>query len=232
MTGCRWMRSLLAGVLVAACAATAGAGQREVRRPDPRRGGPPAMGAVGITLFTEPGFLGANANFRVDVPDLRKFKLNDQAISLRVGRGEVWEVCEDKDFKGRCQVFSGDEADLGQVSWNARISSMRRLPDDDRPGRGRDRAGMPPPGRDQARIELFDNPGFRGDSLILTDAAPDLRARSDRAGSVRVYGGAWELCDGERFRGHCATISDDVPDLKRVGLRDKVSSARPLGRAR
>jgi len=225
-----------AAALLAACLATvADAGQRDApRRPEPGRDPGRAMGTIGITLFSETGFGGTNANFRDDVPDLRKFRLNDQAISLRVGRDEVWEVCEDKDYKGRCQVFSGDEADLGRVSWNARISSVRRLPDDARSDRrpGRDRGRPSGPGREEARLELFNDPGFRGNSVILTDAAPDLRARSNRSGSVRVYGGEWELCDDERFRGHCATISDDVPDLKRVGLRDKVSSVRPLRRNR
>ena len=222
-----WSVRICALLLV--CALPVGAQQGgEGRRRDPRRDEANGMGAIGISLFAEPGFRGENGNFRADVSDLRKANLNDRALSLRVGRGEVWEVCEDRDFKGRCQVFSGDEADLGRVGWNARISSVRRLSDEERPRERRGRGGE----REMPRIELFDGTNYRGDSIVVSGATPDLRARRDKAASVRVYGGEWELCDREDFRGPCVTIEDDVPDLKRVGLRDKVSSARPLGRAR
>ena len=49
---------------------------------------------------------------------------------------------------------------------------------------------------------------------------------NNQAGSVQVTG-RWELCDQPNFGGRCVTISSDVRDLARLGLRDRVSSARP-----
>ena len=99
--------------------------RREESRRDERRG----VGGVGITLYADPNFRGDNANFREDVPDLREFNMNDKADSLQLGRGETWEACENVFFKGRCQVFSSDVADLRRVSWGGKISSLRRVRD-------------------------------------------------------------------------------------------------------
>jgi hypothetical protein len=156
--------------------------------------------------------------------------MNDRVDSLQVGRGEIWEVCQDKNFRGRCQVFSGDQADLGRIGWGGMISSLRRLRDEDRRGGGRGDFPLIPQMR--PRLVLFDDVGFRGRSVVVDDMSPTLRALGNRARSAKVYGGAWELCDGDRFRGHCETVTDSLPDLGRIGLRDKVSSARPAGRGR
>jgi hypothetical protein len=142
--------------------------------------------------------------------------MHDRVDSLQVARGEIWEVCQDKNFKGRCQVFSADQADLGRIGWDGMISSLRRLRNDE----------------PRSRLVLFDDTGFRGHSFVVDDMTPSLRALGNRARSAKVYGGMWEICDGDRFRGHCETIIDGLPDLGRIGLRDRVSSARPLGRDR
>ena len=205
--------------------------QRRDQRGDQRgnpRGDQGGTGALGVTIFAEPGFRGQSANFRVDVPNLLQFNMNDRVDSLQVGRGEIWEVCQDKNFKGRCQVFSGDQADLGRIGWGGMISSLRRLQNDDRRGRGDGFIGPPM----RPRLVLFDDTGFRGRSFVVDDMTPALRALGNRARSAKAYGGAWELCDGDRFRGHCETVVDSLPDLARIGLRDKVSSARPVGRGR
>jgi len=85
------------------------------------------VGTIGLTLYAEPDFKGANSNFRRNVNDLRQNKFNDKARSLQVGKGETWEVCEDAGYKGRCQVFSANESDLGRIQWSGIISSARRV---------------------------------------------------------------------------------------------------------
>lgn len=85
------------------------------------------MGGVGITVFADPNFRGKSATYRQDVPDLQPLGLNDKVSSLRVGRGEQWEVCEHANYQGRCVVVSGNEADLRRNSWNDLISSFRRV---------------------------------------------------------------------------------------------------------
>jgi hypothetical protein len=58
---------------------------------------------------------------------------------------------------------------------------------------------------------------------VVTSATPHL-GFSARQGSVQLRGGgAWELCDTS---GTCLTISQDVADVSRLGLKDRITSAR------
>jgi beta/gamma crystallin len=215
------------------------------QRAVPLRGDPRAMSAVGITVFVDANFGGPNANFRDDVPDIRKYNLNDRVDSLQIPRGEIWEVCVDINYKAGCQVFSADETDLARIGWGGRISSLRRVADARRGGGfGDGRGGGFSDGRGggfsdgrggfqqfppvRGRLVLFDDFWFSGRSFIVTNMTPSLRALGNRARSAKVYGGAWELCDGDRFQGRCEIITDSMPDLGRLGLRDRVSSVRPV----
>src|SRR5215831_18406457 len=85
------------------------------------------MGGIGITVFADLNFRGKTATFRQDVPDLRPMGLDNRIRSLRVGRGEKWEVCEHANYQGRCVVISGEEPDLRRNQWDRIISSMRRV---------------------------------------------------------------------------------------------------------
>ena len=228
------LRVKVVGLSVAACLAM-GAGLAAQRGGGDQRGGDQRgdqrdlVPGVGITIFAQPNFRGANAYFTRDTPDLRKVNMNDRVDSLRIGRGETWEVCENINYKGRCQIFSGDVPNLAEVGWGGMISSFRRVRDIGR--RGGDRGyPFPPPPMFRPRIILFDRVDFEGRSLAVFDATPSLRSWGNRTGSVKVYGGTWELCDGDRYRGRCETVSDHVYDLGRLGLRDKVSSVRQVGR--
>jgi len=84
---------------------------------------PPAFAST-ITLFSAPNFGGDRFQSREEVTNLPK-RFNDQALSLRIeGRG-AWEVCADSDFRGRCQVFDRDVADLRQTGLGYAITSLR-----------------------------------------------------------------------------------------------------------
>ena len=72
----------------------------------------------------------------------------------------------------------------------------------------------------RARPILFDSTGYRGRTFPLMDAAATLGTFGNRAGSVQVYGGRWQLCDGTGFRGRCVEVTDSISDLGRLGMRD------------
>jgi len=230
--------------LLTAALALASATVTFAQRGDPQRGAPPPQteqrnearpwGEVGITIFSDANFHGMNAHFRDDVPDLRRYNMNDRVDSIAIGRGETWEVCEHINYGGRCQVFSGDELDLAKLGWGGMVSSMRRVRGDEHEygyGRGGNsyreynRGGSP---YLQPRLVLFDHIGFSGQSYVVTGPQPVLRALNNRAGSVKVYGGAWQLCDGPNFTGRCFVVESTQTDLGRLLLRDRVSSVRPV----
>lgn len=181
----------------------------------------------GITVFVDDDFRGRSLTFESDVSDVSRFGLNDRISSLRVAPGERWEACEHINYGGRCRAFSGSERDLRGDRWDDTISSLRRT----RGGRGERGWGGRGPEPD-GRIVLFTQPGFQGRSYRVDSASPFLSGFQDRAESVQVFGGAWQLCDDANYRGRCVIVSTSMSDLGRLGLRNRVSSVRPHSRGR
>lgn len=85
--------------------------------------------------------------------------------------------------------------------------------------------GQPP-----AAIALFSGQGFTGDVREAFDPFASMHdmAFNDRARSVAVLAGQWELCEHHNFTGRCVFIREDVPDLGWFGLNNQVSSIRPI----
>jgi hypothetical protein len=182
-------------------------------------------GRGGITVFRDENYRGESATFREDVPDLRRYGLGDRITSLQIPPGQSWEACESTNYRGRCQIFTGDQPDLRRVGWTDRISSMRRVR-----GGGGWPGGRPPLDSGKFGIVLYEDPFFRGRSVTVKDSIQNLRSESfhDRAESVRVVSGRWELCSEPNFR-RCQVVDRDVPQLSALGLNKKLSSVRPVG---
>jgi hypothetical protein len=79
---------------------------------------------------------------------------------------------------------------------------------------------------------LFQDDNFNGPQYSTRTSVADL-ARvgfNDRASSVTVRGGSWQLCTDAYFRGQCITLSPgDYRSLNAMGMNDRVSSAREIG---
>jgi hypothetical protein len=193
-----WLCALLLGVAVVSVSASA-----QTRRPV----------AVGVTVFADPNYRGASASFRTDTPDLRPYALSDKISSIEIPAGEVWEVCQDINYANRCQTFSNSVPNLRSIGWNDRISSLRMV----RGGFRGDRSTS------SQSLVFYDRPGYRGASTVLTSGSSNLGSIGNRAESVEVRSGTWELCDRT---GRCATVSQNVPDLSRLGLSGRITSAR------
>lgn len=183
------------------------------------------MGGIGLTVFSDSNYRGRNATFREDTPNLGRFGLDNRISSLRVGPGEMWEVCEQTNYRGRCQVFSGSEPELGRSGWSDNISSARRV-------RG---GGVFPPVRPPVvgvGLELFSGARFQGERRVVTSEVPDLRriGFNDRASSLRLgRSTAWEVCVDTNYRG-CRVVNSDWPDLSGLRMQRRISSVRPWNR--
>lgn len=169
-----------------------------------------------------PGFRGDNATLREDTPNLQRQGLNDRISSLRVAPGELWEACENANYGGRCQVFSGSESDLRTINWDDKISSVRRV-------RGGGRGTFPPIQPPRGGLELFSRPGFSGERRVFTDAIPNLQAVGfdDQAMSLRlVRSGPWQVCADPNYR-NCLVVNSDWANLNGLGMVRRISSLRP-----
>lgn len=178
-----------------------------------------AAQAAEMTLYERANFGGAQLTLRGWTPSIGNTGFNDRTSSIVVVSGR-WEVCTDNDFKGTCTTLGPGEYPALQ-GMNDRISSAREV------GTNGDRRGSY---LDYGRgsIELYVGPGFAGRSLQLDADAPSLDRSNfnDRAASVVVMNGTWELCTDANFRGDCRIYGPGrYPDLG-YGMAKELSSAR------
>jgi hypothetical protein len=82
----------------------------------------------------------------------------------------------------------------------------------------------------RARIVLFEDVEFRGEQRVVDGEVRDFRGIgfNDRASSIRVDSGTWQVCEDADFQGRCITLSRDDRSLVAEGFNDKISSARPV----
>lgn len=78
---------------------------------------------------------------------------------------------------------------------------------------------------------LYDQPNFQGNSVTITQSAPDLGKWrfNDRAQSAR-FEGRWLICEHDEFKGRCQEVRGEIPNLHTLGLMAQVSSMEPAGR--
>ena len=134
-----------------------------------------------ITLFQHDNFRGAFLGFDQEVRDLSQYNYNDTASSIRITSGR-WLVCEDRDFRGACEIIRGSVRDLDTVYLNDRITSFRRANRNDRPRPrgGYDDSDYPRPGGGGGYSQ---SGGFEGEDTVFfprpTDRYGDLIRNGD-----------------------------------------------------
>jgi hypothetical protein len=81
-------------------------------------------------------------------------------------------------------------------------------------------------------ITLYQGENFNGERYSSNQSIEDLSrvGFNDRASSVSIRGGSWQLCSDSYYRGQCATLrAGDYPSLRAMGLGNAVSSIREVG---
>lgn len=178
---------------------------------------------MGLRMFGDIDFKGMSAGFVRDVPDLSPSGMAKTASSLQVAPGDVWEVCTEANFGGRCRTVNGDVDDLRRGNWNDAIASLRRI----RGSGPRFFGGQGQPG--VAGMHIYGDINYKGDSATLTLNASDLRAQG-MAGAISSLqldpGEVWEVCTEPGFGGRCQIVREDQPDLRRGNWNDAIMSAR------
>jgi hypothetical protein len=196
-------------------------------------------------IFKDANFRGESDTIKGEVAQLTG-GFSRSASSLVV-RGGHWEVCTRDHFRGDCYVIPPGEYGRLSPDLANRIVSVRflgvRAPRDRqvwayneyRDGDRRDRRDGRWGDRDRrdrharGSIDLYSQPGFRGQSLRVDDNEASLRSErfDGRASSVVVNDGVWQLCTEPRFEGVCATLEPGrYPRLAQ--LNDRVSSIRQI----
>ena len=152
-----------------------------------------AQASATVTFYEREGFRGTSFVAERAVDDFQRQRFNDRASSVVVTDG-AWEICEDAQFNGRCAVLQpGRYGSLTSVGLNDRVSSVRRA----------QRAPDAAPA-----ITFYDQADFRGATYTAEQNMPNFvrGGFNDRASSIVVTGGAWEVCSDPRFSGRCTVL--------------------------
>jgi uncharacterized protein YcfJ len=83
-----------------------------------------------------------------------------------------------------------------------------------------------------AQITFYEGEGFRGRSFTTDQRVGNLDRSgfNDRASSVVVDRGRWEVCEDARFEGRCVILRrGSYESLRQLGLDNRISSVRPAG---
>jgi hypothetical protein len=181
---------------------------------------PPSY-APRIVVFEGRGFNGNRRVFTSDVYNLSDLDFNDRIESVSV-EGGVWELCSDSGYRGRCELIDADVWDLEELDFGRTVSSLRpAAPESAGPRRS-----------ERGPLTIFADADFRGVARSLWRDVPDLRdiGFQNTISSVRVAGGAWELCEAPGYRGRCIVVRGDERNLRDLGFNDRVSSIRRVRR--
>ena len=82
-----------------------------------------------------------------------------------------------------------------------------------------------------AQVTLYSHENFHGEQFTVNGPVRNLERAgfNDRASSVVVDGGDWQVCDDARFNGRCVVLRPgEYPTLDRIGLDNEISSIRPV----
>ncbi len=83
-----------------------------------------------------------------------------------------------------------------------------------------------------AQITFYENAGFRGRVFTTQDDVRNFQrvGFNDRASSVIVDEGRWQVCEDANFGGHCVVLTRGSYDaLRGMALNDRISSVRRVG---
>ena len=81
-----------------------------------------------------------------------------------------------------------------------------------------------------AQVTFYEGEGYRGRAFSTSQRVGDFSRAgfNDRASSVVVDRGRWEVCERPRFEGRCAVLRrGNYPDLRGTGLQWEIASIRP-----
>ncbi len=193
---------------------------------------------AGVTLYEHDDYQGRSVTTERAVNNLERIGFNERSSSVVVEgkRGERWEVCEDRRFRGNCVILRrGDYPSLSAMGLNDRITSVRAV---DRKARYDDDRYAPEPPAPPAQppvqmsqVVFFEHEGFEGRSFTADKPVADFRHSgfNDRASSVAVRGARWEVCDDLGYAGRCVVLRPgQYASLAAMGLNDRVSSVRSI----
>lgn len=174
-----------------------------------------------VELYDGQNFQGRLGVLHSATPDFERLGVNDRVASLIVRRG-TWQFCTDADYGNNCRVYGPGQYPQIWGGQDDRYSSARPVGAGGHPASARESW---PDG--QARIRIFEYPGFAGRSILLRHSVDSFEQIdfNDRAESILVEGGEWRLCSDANRQGDCRILRPGQYPVLPPALRNTLSSA-------
>ena len=190
-----------------------------------------AVMAQDVMFYEYRDFGGGSFSANDAIPDLANTGYNDRAGSLVIRSG-LWQVCTDANYQGRCVTLQpGEYRDLASMGFSGNISSARPIGYGPAGAPGAGATPVPGPGgRGGPAVILFDDFQQAGRQFAVDGPVENLDRSgfNDRARSMIVNAGRWELCRDAYFRGTCEVYGPGRYNA--IGdLSGELSSLRPAG---
>jgi hypothetical protein len=173
-----------------------------------------------ITFYGQEGFRGPALSSDRTIANFADIGFNDRAQSIAIASGS-WQLCSDAYFRGRCVTLGpGEYPALTALGLANVISSAREVP------------ALPPPAPapPASRVVLYEGDGFTGRSFDVDGTIQNFQPLgfNDRARSMIVHDGQWELCVDAYLQGYCQVFGRGR--YSHLGaLASQLSSMRPVG---
>ena len=161
-----------------------------------------------IIVYDSPNAGGDHATFQTATPKLSETAFNDRISSVFIVAGK-WELCTDKDFKGKCVTLNQGLTNL-DATMNNLVSSLR-----------------PSTAKEGAAVLYLDKDGG-GKSLRVTGEVKKLSefpGFNSAVSSIAIFKGSWEFCRKNDFKGNCIILGPGVYNL--TDFDNVIDSARP-----
>lgn len=139
-----------------------------------------------VTFYEDENFQGQSFSTQRQIGNLERFGFNGRASSMVVV-GNLWEVCDDVRFRGRCVILRpGRYISLASMGLNNRVYSVRAVDRNARIDENRYAPlPVPIPASAAPQVVLFENEGFQGWSFT---AGHQSRTHNHGEGAGRAPG--------------------------------------------
>lgn len=184
-----------------------------------------------LVLYEYPGFVGRSLTMRAAAANFGDVGFNDRAESLVVISGN-WQVCTDANYGGLCATLVPGEYRQLDARFSGKLSSAREINAQGQPVSVPTTSTFPTTSTTGAvgsgLIEFFEGLNFTGASIRMDRDNYNFASTgfNDRASSVIVHSGTWDVCNDADYRGTCRSLTPGRYADLGYSMSRNISSAR------
>jgi len=165
-----------------------------------------------VTFFSKPKYEGDKRELCGEQNNLSTIGWKNKISSFHIPKGTKLELFKEENFKGKKKSFRDNTPTLKEIGWDNKTASMKAT------------KALP-----KACLTLFEQKNYGGKKLEICGVVKNLipLGWNDRAASMKIpKGNLVDFFKDINFQGMKMTLGEDVPDFAKIGLLNKIHSAK------